>query len=185
MVLSPTRPVGAHRDDDVGSQRADVPDEIAENLLVAPLLERFLLAERVAEVHGACEVLLGAVEAMRGEQFFGAEDAQGVKELGADLVLAAVAAGGRHERHSRADVARVEGQRRIVLVVGVRGHVNDRANGRELSQGERQGGRARQVGQRLDAILGDGLLGANLPLQRGRRGDRHGQESRHAHGIST
>ena len=99
------------------------------------------------------------------EQFLGAEDAERVEELGADLVLTAVAARRRHERHARADVARVERQRRVVLVVGMRGHVDDRADGRELPQGERQGGRAGQVGQRLDAILGNGLLGTDLPLQ--------------------
>ena len=45
-----------------GPDRPDQPDVVAEDLLPAPLLERLVDAERVAEVHGAREVLLGAVE---------------------------------------------------------------------------------------------------------------------------
>ena len=36
--------------DDVGPDRADVPDEVADDLVVAPLLDRLLDAERVAEI---------------------------------------------------------------------------------------------------------------------------------------
>ena len=185
MVLAAASPVRTHRHDDVGPQGPDVTHEVAEDLLPPPLLERFLLAERVAKVHRAREVLLGAIEAMRRQELLGAEDAQRVEELGANLVLSAVAARRRHERHPRPDVARVERQRGVVLVVGVRGHVRDHADGRELPQGQRQGRRAGQIGERLDAILGNGLLGAGGPLQRDRRGNRHGDKSRHSHGIST
>ncbi len=123
MVLSAASAVRTHRDDDVGSERPDVAHEVSENLLPSPLLERLLLAERVSEVDRAREVLLRAVETVGGQQFLGAEHTQRIEELRADLVLTAVAARRRDERHPCADVARIERQRRIVLVVGVRGHV--------------------------------------------------------------
>ena len=134
MVLATARSVGTHRHDDIGPQGPDVTHEVAEDLLTPPLLERFLLAERVAKIHCAREVLLGAIEAMRREELLGPEDAQRVEELRADLVLSAVAARGRDERHPRAEMPRVERQHGVVLVVGVRGHVHDRADGRELPQ---------------------------------------------------
>jgi hypothetical protein len=65
---------------------------------VTPLLERLLDAERVAEVDGACEVLIGAVKAVRGRQFFGAQDRQRLEQLGANLVLPAFAVRRRDER---------------------------------------------------------------------------------------
>ena len=129
--------------------------------------KRLFLAERVAEIHGAREVLLRAIEAMRREQFLGAENAERVEELGADLVLPAVAARRRHERHARAEMPRVERQRGVVLVVGMRGQVCDRADRRQLAQGERQRGRARQVGERTGCGTGERAAGrrpASAPL---------------------
>ena len=70
-----------------------------------PLLEGFLGAERVAEIHGAGEVLLGAVELVRRQQLFGAQDAERVEQLRPDLVLPAVAARRRHQRHAHARAA--------------------------------------------------------------------------------
>ena len=184
MVLTAAGSVRAHRHDDVGPQGPDMTHEVAENLLPSPLLERFLLAERIAKVHRAREVLLGAIEAVCRQEFLGAENAQRVEELRADLVLSAVAARGGDERHPRPDVPRVERERRVVLVVWMRGHVRDRPDRRQLPQRQRQGRCPRQVGERLNAILGNGLLGAGGPLQRDRRGNRRGQESRHSHWIS-
>ncbi len=181
MVLSPASAVRTHRDDDVGSEHPDVADEISEDLLLTPLLERLLLAERVAEVDRSREVLLRAVETVGGQQFLGAEHTQRIEELGTNLVLTAVAAGRRDERHACADVARIERQRRIVFVVRVRGHVDDRTDRRQLPQRQRQGRRAGQVGERLDTILRNGLLGTGRPLQRGRRRGGGGQESPHFH----
>jgi len=48
--------------DDVGTRGADVPDEIADDLVVPPLQDGLLEAERVAEINRAREELLCAVE---------------------------------------------------------------------------------------------------------------------------
>ena len=120
--------------------------------------QRFLRAERVAEVHGSGEVLLGAVELVRRQQLFGAQDAERIEQLRADLVLPAVAARRRHQRHAHAQAPRVPGQHRVVLVVGMRRGLHQRADGVELAQRHGQAGRAREVADRGDAILRRPLL---------------------------
>ncbi|MEO8373201.1 MAG: hypothetical protein ABI806_28710 [Candidatus Solibacter sp.] len=58
-----------HGYDHVGAERADQARVIADDLLTAPLPDHFLGIEGVAVVDGACEVLFGAVAAVRGKQF--------------------------------------------------------------------------------------------------------------------
>ena len=157
-MLASARAVDAERDDDVGPQGPDVPDEVAENLGPAPLLERFLRTERVAEVHRTGEVLLGAVVLVRRQQLFGAEDAERIEQLRADLVLPAVTARRRHQRHAHAQAPGVPRQHRVVLVVRMRRGLHQRADGVELAQRHGQAGRARQVADRGDAILRRPLL---------------------------
>jgi hypothetical protein len=67
-------------------------------ILRAPLGQRLVDAEGVAEIHGAGEVLVGAVEPVCREQLFGAQHRERFEQLGTDLVLAALAARGGHER---------------------------------------------------------------------------------------
>ena len=90
-MLTPAAQIRPHRDQHVGSRHADQPHVVAEDLVLAPLLERLVDAERVAEVDGAAEHLLGAVEAVRGAQLLAAQHAKRLEQLGADLVLPAVA----------------------------------------------------------------------------------------------
>ena len=66
----------------------------------APLLERLVDAERVAEIDGAREVLLRAVEAMQRRELLRPQHAERLENLGADLVLPAVAARRRRERRA-------------------------------------------------------------------------------------
>ena len=80
-----------------GTDGPDHPNDIAEDLLAAPTLERLLDAERVAEVDRAREILLRPVEPVRGGKLLGAEHRQRVEQLGADLVLAAIAPRRRQE----------------------------------------------------------------------------------------
>src|SRR5581483_7576476 len=75
---------------------------------------------REAEVVGACEVLMAAVDAPRGEELLGTDHAELGTELVADEILSAVAAGEREIRGL--DVAALGEPRDEprVLVVGVR-----------------------------------------------------------------
>ena len=107
MVLAAASAVGRHRDDDVRAHHADEAHDVGEDLVLAPLRERLLDAERVAEVDRAREELLGAVDAVRREQLLGAQDREREALLGAEVVLPALAA-----RQGQLDDARAEAVRR-------------------------------------------------------------------------
>src|ERR1051326_3449228 len=86
------------RDDHVRTNRANQSNVVRRELVAAPLLERLLDAERVAEVDGAREVLLGAVEAVQRGELACAQHAERFEDLRTDLVLPAVAARRRRQR---------------------------------------------------------------------------------------
>ncbi len=132
MVLSAAGAVDPEGHHHVGAERADVADEVAENLLPPPLLEGFFGAEGVAEVDRAREVLFGAIELVRRQQLFRAQDAERVEELRPDLVLAAISPRRGHQRHPHPEMPRVQRQHRVVLIVGMRRRVHQRADGVEL-----------------------------------------------------
>jgi hypothetical protein len=100
----------------------------------ASRFQRFLGGLRVAEVDRAREELAAAVEAAGGEQFLGAQDAEFFVEVLAELVLAAVAAREREVGDAIAAAERQVGDQLGVLVVGMRGHVQDGARGAEAAQ---------------------------------------------------
>ena len=82
-----------------------------------------------AEVVGAGEELVAAVERARLQQLLGADHAERVEQLGADDVLAALAAVERQVGDARVVAAGEAGDERGVLVVGMRRRVH-RAGGR-------------------------------------------------------
>ncbi len=150
VVLPATlRVVPDEADDDVRADRADPVDVVLEDLLAIPALERLVTAEGVPEVHRAREVLLGAVHAVRGEQFLGAEDGERLEDLGPDLVLAAIAARGGDQRRPHAVLVPVARQQRRVLVVGVRRRHHQAADRAQLPQHEPE--------RRVVGMLRDGL----------------------------
>ena len=146
-MLSAARAIGAHRDHHVGPREPDQSHVVADDLVLAPLLERLVDAERVAEIHGAREELLGAIDAVRGQQLLGAQHAERLEDLGADLVLSAVAARGRRQHDSQPLALALHRQQRVVFVVWMRGDVHHRADGRELAEHEREGHLAALIGQ--------------------------------------
>ena len=121
VMLAAAAPLRRHGGDHIGPDGADHPDEVAQDLLPAPPLEGLLDAERVPEVDGAREVLLGAVQAVRGVQLLRPQNGQGIEQLGADLVLASVTACCREQHGTVAFPLRQTRQQRVVLVVGM-GH---------------------------------------------------------------
>src|SRR5438045_96632 len=75
LVMKATgRAFRIHSRHDVGPNQANQAHVVADDLVAPPLLHRLFDAERVAEVDGTREVLLGAIEPMHRRQFFGAED---------------------------------------------------------------------------------------------------------------
>ncbi len=100
-----------------------------------------------------------AVDAPRGEQFLGADDSQFVALLGADQVLAALAASERQVSGTHVPSARQIRQQRGVLVVGMRGDHHDAAEVVQLVQHQTHLG-----------LAGDVFLGA------GRGGEQGNQQ---------
>ena len=126
--------VRTHPRNHVWPDGPDHPHEVGQYLLSAPLLERLVPTEGVAEIDGAGEILLGPVEPMGGQQLLGAQRRQRIEELGPDLVLPAVAARSRDKCGPDAFALAQQGQHPVVLVVGMRGRHHERAGGVELAQ---------------------------------------------------
>ena len=154
------------RDDDVGTNRANQPHVVGGDLLAAPLLERLVDAERVAEVDRAREVLLGAVEAVQRGELAGAQHAERLEDLRADLVLAAVAARRGRQRRAIALAAVQHHQQPVVLVVGVRGGVHEDAGVAEVPQHQAERDVPLLLVERHDAHL------------RRRKGDQRGEDEK-------
>jgi hypothetical protein len=139
--------------DDIGTDRANEADEVAEDLVVPPSLQCFLDAERVAEVHRAGEELFRAVEPVRRGQFLRTQDAERLEDLGTDLVLPPVAARGRHQHRAHPLAQAQLGQQRVVLVVRMRRRLHVGADGVQLAQHQPERDLAGMLANGLDAQL--------------------------------
>jgi hypothetical protein len=146
----PPRTLERQRHDHVGAKRAHHADHVAERLLPAPLREGLFDAERVAELVGAAEVLLDPVVAVERQQLARAQDAECFEQLRPDRVLPALATRDREQRRAQAEPAREPHQDPVVLVVGVRGHVQHAPGRTHAPQCEPQAGRAAIEIERLE-----------------------------------
>jgi hypothetical protein len=140
MMLTAAGPGRRQTGDHVGTDGSNQADVIAENLLPSPLLERFIDAEREAEVHGAREVLLGAVEAVQGLELLRPQHAERFEDFRSDLVLPAVAARRRRQRGAISLTAVQHHEQRVVLVVGVRRRHHEDAGVVQMTQHQTEGG---------------------------------------------
>ena len=136
VVLASVVAGRAHREDDVRADHPDEPDVVGRDLVLAPLLERLVDAERVAEIHGAREVLFRAVEPMERRKFLRAQHAERFENFGADLVLPAVSPCGRGERRPEALSPIEHDQQPVVLVVGMGRRFHHDARVGEVPQSE-------------------------------------------------
>ena len=141
-------------DDDIRADRANHPHVIAKNLLVAPLLERLFDAERETEIDCAREELFRAIEAMCGQQFFGAQHRERHEQLRADLVLPTLTVRRRDQRGAESLAVREIRQHPVVLVVGMRRGHHERPDGIQLPQRELERRLPLQRRNRLQLMLG-------------------------------
>ena len=153
-----------------GRDHADQAHVVADDLVLAPLLERLVDAERVAEVHGAREVLLRAVEAVQRPQLLGAQHAERLENLGADLVLSAVAARGRRQHDAQPWPWLCITSSPLFSSSGCAVDVHDRADGRELAEHEREPRLAPRI---------SGALGADTERHERKHGREHGKWATH------
>ena len=125
---------GKSRDDNVRAELADQAHDVAKDGLPVPDTQGFLGSLRVPEVLRAGEVLLPAVQPARGEQLLRARHAERLAELGAEQVLAAVAASERKiGRPVSASAGKVSDGLRV-LVVRMGGDVEHAAHVGEAAQ---------------------------------------------------
>ena len=120
--------------DDEGAEEADGADGVVEDALVGPLGEGFFLGFGEAEVDFGAEELGDAGVAVGGEELLGADEAEGVFEVGGHGVLAAFAAGKREVGDAGTEAAGVEGEHAAVFVVGVSDDVEDGGSGVEPAE---------------------------------------------------
>ena len=153
MVLSAAGAIGPQAEDHVGTNHPNQTDEVAGDLVAAPLLECLVDGERKAEVHRAGEILLRAVEAVQRRELLGPQHAERLEDLRADLVLAAVAPGGRRQRGAKSQPAVQHHQQAVVLVVGMSGRVHEDAGVAEVPERQAQRDVALVVVERDDAHL--------------------------------
>ncbi|HEY6100930.1 MAG TPA: hypothetical protein VIW03_15940, partial [Anaeromyxobacter sp.] len=147
---------GEDRDDDLRAEAPDDAHRVLEQGLLRPEPQRLVERLREPEVVGAREELAREVEAARGRELLGPQEAQTDAELVADQVLPAVAPRERQVRGLAAHPPRHEGQESGVLVVGMRRDDEEAPVRRELAQEgiERvdpsRGGRGKLCRRRLD-----------------------------------
>jgi len=122
------------RDDHVGLKAADVPDDVGQDGVVSPDLQRLVRTLREAEIERAREELFAAVDAARVEQLLRAEDAEELAFFVADEVLSAVAARHRQVGGAQQALVREVGDQRGVVVVGMRGDVHCASEDRQFPE---------------------------------------------------
>ena len=129
------------RDDHLRPIRPDHADDITGERFTVPVPERLLRVLRVPEIVRPGEELLGTIHTPRGEQLLGADRAERLAQLVADLVLPAVAAREGEIGAVHLTSAREPGKQRRVLIVRVCPHhehaTGDREAAHELVQCDR------------------------------------------------
>src|SRR5690349_24497147 len=109
------------RDDHERAFGANDTNDVAEDVLAAPLHQRFLEALGKAVIDRGGEVLrVDPVILVGAAELLGANEAERVEQLGADRVVARLAASQREQRDARAVAATQLRQHTAVLVVGMR-----------------------------------------------------------------
>ena len=152
-MLAAAGSAGRQRDDHVGPDHPDQPHVVGDDLVLPPLLERLFDAEREAEVDGSREVLLGAVEAVERVELLRPQHAERLEQLGSDFILPAVAARRRRQRGAISLTAIQQHQQRVVLVVGMRGRVQEDAGVRQMTKREAERDVPTHFVERHDAKL--------------------------------
>ena len=170
-MVPPTKTAG----DDQRAVEADGADCVVEDAVVGPLGEGLFFGFGEAEVDLGAEELVDGHVAVGGEEFLGADEAEGVVEVGGHEVLAAFAAVEGEDGDARALAAGEVGQHAAVLVVGVGDDEHEGGAGAELAQELLECGSAVIEGEgvgevlRRDALAGE-VGGVLLGGELGRRG---------------
>jgi len=152
----------AHEDgrDDERAIEADGADGVVEDAVVGPLGEGFFFRFREAEIDFGTEELVDAHGAVGGEEFLGADEAEGILEVGGHEVLAAFAAVEGEGGDARALAAGEVREHAVILVVGVGDDEHEGGAGAKLAEELLEGRGAVIDGERVGEVgRGDALAG--------------------------
>jgi hypothetical protein len=131
-VAIPGRALPARHDDE-RARAANNAHHVAHDRLPIPQVERLVEPLRIAVIGGCREVeVVEPVVLACEQQFLGAQQSEGVEQLGADGVVARLASRDRQEDRPSADAAARGRQQRPLLVVRVGYGVQEARGGREL-----------------------------------------------------
>ena len=164
--------------DDERAIEADGADGVVEDAVVAPLGEGFFLGFGEAEVDLGAEELVDVHVAVGGEEFLGADEAEGVVEVAGHEVLAAFAAVEGEGGDARALAAGEVGEHAVVFVVGVGDDEHEGGAGAELAEELLERGGAVIEGEGVGEVgRGDALAGevGGVLLRRELGGEREGR----------
>ena len=125
-------------EDDVRPEQADHPDDVAQDLLLAPEFEGLLGGLGIAEIDGPGEELLGPVDPAGGQELLRPEEADLGPFFRADQILAAFAPGHREIGGPEAAALREIGQDGGILVVRMGADEKGAAEDVELLEGQGQ-----------------------------------------------
>jgi hypothetical protein len=123
---------------DVRPQRADVMDQVADNLVASPFLDHFFGVEGVPVVDRAREVLFRAVEAVGGQQLGRAQHTDDRETVPARSRFARLRRGSSADQSTAGPAMCEQREQRVVFVVRVRRHLLERAGDIQPSNGEAQ-----------------------------------------------
>ena len=118
----------------IRTEPANHPHHIGKDAFAPPFGERLFGRFGKPEVDGAREELFRAIDPPGRQQFLRADQPQQIALLGTNQVLPAFAAGQRQVPRAHVAAARVVGQNRGILIVGVRGDHQHAAQHRQLLQ---------------------------------------------------
>ena len=123
------------RDDDERALGPDHANDVAEHVVDAPLLQRFVEALEESVVDNGAEILaVDAVVSIRQQQFFRPNQAEGVEQFRAERVVTGLSAVEREERHLRPLAPAEHRQHAAMFVIRVGGRVQDGGGRAGLTQ---------------------------------------------------
>ena len=173
---------GEDRRDDEGADLADDAHGVGENAVVGPLADGFGSGFGESVIDDAGPILIHTVVAAGLEEFHGADEPEGIEEIGRHFVGAALAAIEGEEGGAGAAAARFVCEHAAVLVIRMGGDHDEAGAGVQLFEALPESGGAAIDGDLL--VDGGGPDGGGVGLGRGTDGSRREEESGRLSGAS-
>ena len=161
--------------------------------MTAPFLKRLVGALRIPEIRHPAETLLHAVISVGSGQLQCSQNAQGVEQITAHLVLATLAARQGHQHAASSLAARLQRQHAAIFVIRMRRHMHQPGSRAQPAQHVMQAWCAVILWQRLPGRRHSLILGRNRMCRERNHRNYHPAiklpppaiRSKHVYGISV